>query len=169
MTVTRVKGEGRKQLETTFKNKSLSGAVGKVGWFKGNFYPARKGSKAIPVAYVAAIQEFGYAPKGIPPRPFMRTTIAEHSVTWKKIAYNGSLLILKGKATKGYVMEQIGQKAAGQIRRKIASITYPPLKPSTIRNRLSRYADKTTLGNLYKPLVDTRRMLNTLINTVEDA
>lgn len=169
MTVTRVKGEGRTQLETTFRNKTLTSKVGKVGWFEGNYYPAEPGKKAVPVAYVAAIQEFGYMPKNIPPRPFMRPTIAQYSVTWRKIAYNGSQQVIKGKSTPGYVMEQIGLAASGQIRKTITRVTHPPLKASTIRNRMNKRADKTTFGLLDKPLIDTKRMMNTLINTVEDA
>jgi hypothetical protein len=164
LTYSRVKGEGRKSLELAFKHRALHGKIGKVGWIKPNTYP-----NGTPVALVAAVQEFGYAPKNIPPRSFMRTTIAEKQVSWRKVAFNGAQKVVAGKAAPGYVMEQIGLKAAGDIRKKIASILHPPLKPSTIARRKARYADKSTTGLLTKPLIDTKRMYNTLTNSVEDA
>jgi hypothetical protein len=163
LTYSRVKGEGRKHLEVAFKQRALHGKVGKVGWIKRNNYP-----NGTSVAHVAAIQEFGYAPKRIPPRSFMRTSIAEHQISWKKIAFYGAQKVVAGKASTGYVMEQIGLKAAGDIRKKITTIMHPPLSAATIARRRARYADKSTIGLLTKPLVDTKRMLNTLTNSVED-
>lgn len=158
----RVKGEGRKNLEIAFKQRALHGKVGKVGWIKGNTYP-----NGVPVAYVAAIQEFTPFSGG-PPRSFMRTAIAENQISWKKIAYYGAQKVVAGKASAGYVMEQIGLKAAGDIRKKITTIMHPPLAASTIARRKARYANSSITGLLTKPLVDTKRMLNTLTNSVED-
>jgi hypothetical protein len=58
-----------------------------VGWNKDATYPANHRNGGLPVAYIAAINEFGYSgnkmmntPDGndapIPPRPFFRTMIA---------------------------------------------------------------------------------------------
>jgi hypothetical protein len=161
--VKRIAGKGREQLEIILNNKKLSGKVGKVGWFQGAKYP-----NGTPVALIAAIQEKGYEPKNIPARPFMRPTIDQYQVTWKKIAFNGSLKILKNEYTIENVLDLIGQKAVGQIRKTIANIYTPALKATTIANRLRKYSDKTLIGNLYKPLIDTKHMYNTLINIVED-
>jgi hypothetical protein len=150
-----------KNLQIALKN--LQGKVGKVGWFEKSKY-----EDGTPVAYVATIQEYGYPAGNIPPRPFMRTTIAEKQQEWKKIAESGSKAILNGKATVGTVMEAIGLKAAGDIRKKISLITAPPLSPRTIEARRSRRADKKTIGLLTKPLIDTGIMFGTLTNTVED-
>lgn len=163
MTYTRVKGEGRKQLETAFKQRALHGKVGKVGWVKPNKYP-----NGTSVAMVAAIQEFGAPSKNIPPRSFMRTTIVEKQISWKKLAYRVSQEVVAGKRSSFSAMDAIGSKAAGDIRQKISTIVYPPLKPATIARRLARYSNKTTIGLLDKPLVDTRRMINTLAYSVED-
>ena len=164
MTYSRVKGEGRKQLEIAFKQRALHGKVGKVGWVKPNQYP-----NGTQVALVAVIQEFGYPPKNIPPRSFMRTTIAEKQLSWRKVAYYSAQQVVSAKLTSFGAMEKIGAKAAGDIRKKIATITYPPLKPATIARRRARYSDKSTIGLLEKPLVDTRRMITTLSHSVEDA
>lgn len=165
MTYTRVKGEGRKQLETAFKQRALHGKQSKVGWVKPNVYP----KTGMSVAHVAAIQEFGAPSKNIPPRSFMRTTIAEKQITWKKLAYRVSQEVVAGKRSGFSAMDSIGSKAAGDIRQKIGRITEPPLRPSTIARRRARYTDKSTIGLLYKPLVDTRRMINTLAYSVEDS
>jgi hypothetical protein len=169
MRVRHVSGNGRKALEVALQ--TLGNKVGKVGWFEGAKYP-----DGTQVAYVATIQEYGYSPKNIPPRPFMRPTIVKYRNTWDRIAKAESKLILEGKSTPSKMMEAIGQNAAGNIRKKITQIYTPSLKFSTIQARLSRRGlgakgrpyTKTEIGNLYKPLVDTGHMLATLINVVED-
>ena len=161
MHVRRVPGADRKALEVALKG--LGNKVGKVGWFKGAVYP-----DGPPVAAVAAIQEKGYAPKNIPPRPFMRPTIAAYQQTWRRIAFEGSKEIILGKNTPYNVMDSIGGVAVKNILRTIKGIFTPALRPATIARRLSKYKNKSKIGNLYKPLNDTGRMMATLINVVED-
>lgn len=161
MHVRRVPGADRKALEVALKG--LRNKVGKVGWFKGEHYPSGP-----PVAYVAAIQEFGYTPKNIPPRPFMRPSIVKYAQTWQRVAFEGSKNILEGKATPYKVMNDIGGVAVKNILHTIKAIYTPALKPATIARRLSKYTNKSKVGNLYKPLNDTGRMIATLINVVED-
>jgi hypothetical protein len=161
MTVKRVDGPGKKQLEIMIKG--LGNKVGKVGWLDRSAY-----ENGVTAAYVAAIQEYGYAPKNIPPRPFMRITIANKQQDWKRLAETGAKAIAKGNSNMTRVMEGIGLKAAGDVRRTISTIQNPPLKQSTIDARLRKRSNKTTVGNLTKPLVDTGFMLATLTNSVED-
>jgi hypothetical protein len=169
MNVRRVQGKNRAALEVALK--TLGNKVGKVGWFQGAKYP-----DGTQVAYVATIQEYGYSPKNIPPRPFMRPTVIKYKNTWNRIAKFESKLILEGKSTPYKLMESIGQNAAGNVRKKITQIYTPSLKFSTIQARLSRKGigvksrpyTREEIGNLYKPLVDTGHMLATLINVVED-
>lgn len=159
----RVKTDAGKNLEIALNN--LSGKVAKVGWFEKSKYPEPPNT---PVAYVATIQEFGYPAKNIPPRPFMRPTVAQKSVEWKEIAKRGAEAVLKSNATAATVMEAIGLKAAGDIRKTISQIFSPPLKPATIAARLAKRADKKTVGRLDKPLIDTGLMFATLTNVVEN-
>jgi hypothetical protein len=77
MRVRHVSGNGRKALEVALQ--TLGNKVGKVGWFEGAKYP-----DGTQVAYVATIQEYGYSPKNIPPRPFMRPTIVKYRNTWDR-------------------------------------------------------------------------------------
>lgn len=76
--------------------------------------------------------------------------------------------MIAGKATGEQVLEVIGLKAAGDIRKTIATIQTPALKPATIANRLRARKDKSTIGNLTKPLVDSGTMLNAVTSAVEE-
>lgn len=169
MNVRRVPGKNRKDLEIALK--TLGDKVGKVGWFQGAKY-----EDGTQVAYVATIQEYGYSPKNIPPRPFMRPTIVAYRNTWDRIAKLEGKLILEGKSTPTKMMEEIGQNAAGNIRKKIAQIYTPSLKFSTIKARLdarkiggkNRPYTREEIGELYKPLMDSGHMYGTCINIVEN-
>lgn len=162
MKVVRVAGSGKNQLEIALKN--LAGKVGKVGWLGTSKYPKTN----TPVAYVAAIQEFGSPQRGIPARPFMRPTIISKKAEWAAIADRYVKSILKNKSNIADAMEGIGQKAAGDIRKTISLVIEPPLKPATIKARQNKKADRKTVGLLTKPLMDTFEMYGSLINTVED-
>jgi len=132
-----------------------------VGWFESARYDDQT-----PVAGVAAVQEFGSPAKGIPPRPFMRTAIAENQDNWAKIVEQGARSILSGKDTANSVMEKLGLFAVGNVKEKISTITNPALAQATIDNRLNRRANKKTVGSLTKPLVDTGTMLATVTHEV---
>ena len=163
MKVVRVPGDGARQLEIALRG--LQGKVGKVGWFKESRYPEPPN---VQVAYVATIQEYGYPAGNIPPRPFMRPTIALKQAEWTELALRGSRAILKGNQTIENVMEGLGMKAAGDIRKTISLVVSPPLSPRTIAARLRKRANKRITGKLTKPLIDTGLMFATLTNTVED-
>ena len=83
--------ENIKQLLVTLN--SLDRINLKVGWFEGAKY-----EDGTPVAYVAAIQEYGFV--NIPPRSFMRTTVQEKKEAWKKLQYFQGLLILSQRDMK---------------------------------------------------------------------
>lgn len=159
--VIRKPGPGANQLKVLIEGIETRN-VGKVGFFETAKYP-----DGTPVAYVAAIQEFGSPTQGIRPRSFMRTTIAERQASWKALAASGAKAIAEGRYNIDEVLDGIGQQAAGDIRKKISSITTPALKPTTIRARARRYADGGAGGASSKPLVDTGQMLNSVTNSVE--
>lgn len=162
MTVKRVKTKAGENLAKALEN--LDGKVGKVGWIHSSMYIDGREY----VAEVAAQNEFGNPNKHIPARPFMRPTISEKRQEWANISKQGAEQILKGNYDIGQVLELLGLKAAGDIRKKITQITSPPLAQSTIDARLAKRANKSTVGNLTKPLIDTGIMMNTLTNSVED-
>jgi len=115
-----------------------------------------------PVAYVAAIQEFGSPKNNIPPRSFMRSTISEQHKKWIKTF---------GKAMERMSAEQalelVGAQAAGDVQEMITSIQTPPLSPTTIHARQRKMADGKTVGNLTKPLVETALLLASIKSVVQ--
>lgn len=159
--VTRRPGPGAKRLQTFLTQ--TRGLVGKVGWFASAHYP-----DGTPVAYVAAIQEYGYPEGNIPPRLGMRATAAEKQREWGALVARTSKAVLAGQMTGHAAMETIGLKAAGDIRKHITGVFQPPLKPDTVRARLAgKNQGKYVLVSIAKPLVHTGHLLATLTNTVE--
>lgn len=130
--------------------------VAKVGFFEDAQYP-----DGTPVAYIAAIQEFGYPEGNIPPRSFIRTTISEKKADWNALMVKGARAIIRGKQSVESVMEGMGLQAEGDMRKKITEINDPPLKEATLAARRRR-------GNSSaKPLNDTGYMLSQLVSQVE--
>lgn len=161
-TVKRMGGDvNLKGLEEAIKG--LEGKVGKAGWFASSKYES-----GVPVAYVASIHEFGVASRSIPPRPFMRPTIAAKAKAWANQAKEGAKAVLHGKIGAEVVMELIAKEAVGDVKKTIASIWSPALSPKTIQARMRKRADKKTKGNLTKPLIDTGLMFDTMEAIVED-
>lgn len=129
--------------------RELDGVQARIGWFESAKYP-----DGTPVAYVAAIHEFGTTT--IPARPFMRPTLTEKRPAWMKLLENGAREVLRGNQSASAVLELVALKAAGDIRKTIASITSPPLSPITVARK----------GNS-KPLIDTGQMFQSITGVVE--
>lgn len=131
----------------------------KVGFLETSHYP-----DGTPVAYVAAIQEFGHG--SIPPRPFMRPAQEANRDKWSKAfarmvqaAINGSMDLEQG-------LEQLGMVAAGDVRKAIKAVTAPPLSPVTIAMRQRRIKGKKSAST--KPLVDEGIMIQSVASVVEN-
>jgi hypothetical protein len=120
-----------------------------VGFQNGATYP-----DGTPVAMVAAVQDFGSASRGIPPRPFMRSAVAEHKKEWPRTL---AKLLRDEKMDTRRALGVLGEEIAGQIRQSIVDTNEPPLAPATIRAK-----------GFAKPLVDTGRMLNSVTYDVKD-
>ena len=158
--VTRKPGPGDERLRVAIQD--LHGVVGKVGWFQSSHYP-----DGTPVAYVASIQEHGYPAGGIPPRLGMRDTADKQRAIWADVARRGAKAVLKGTTTAREAMEQLGLKAAGDMRKHIAEVVSPPLKAATIQDRLRQRANRKVMGALDKPLVFSGELIDSLTNTTE--
>jgi hypothetical protein len=141
---------------------AADGLETKVGWFPGAVY-----EDGTTVASVAAENEYGNPAKRVPPRSFMRTTIAARQQYWKKITSFGARAIIAGKKKPVQIMRQLGLAAAGDIKKKITEIVSPPLAQSTIQARKAKMAAGKRIGNLTKPLVESSLMLSSLTHTVE--
>ena len=111
-----------------------------------------KGKEGLPVAYVAALNEYGY-PGRIPERPFIRPTVAENKDEWRRIMGLLAHRVLNGKMSSEDAMNVFGLRVAGEIRKTISNLWEPKLSELTIQIRLEQRADKKTVGQLNKPLV----------------
>lgn len=158
--VVRTPGPGRALLAAALK--ALAGKTCQVGWFESSKY-----ADGTPVAYIAAIHEFGYAPKNIPPRMGLREMSKERKSYWSKVAEQGARQILDGRSTADEMMELLGGVGEADVRKQIASVTEPPLLPATIKARQNASASgekRTATGA--KPLVDSGYLLATVSHVV---
>lgn len=158
MKVVRTKNIDMQDLLSRLENK-----VAKVGWYEKQKYPNGQF-----VAAIAAQNEKSNPNKNIPARPFMRPTIIAETNNWMRLVEQGAKQILKGNYNTTDVLDLLGQKAAGDIRETISKVFEPPLATATIKARLAKRKNKTQVGNLDKPLIDTGYMFATLNSTVED-
>ena len=133
-----------------------------VGWGETARY-----DDGTPIAAIAAQNEFGNASKGIPPRSFMRTSIIEKEAQWKNTSAKLFKMVFSEKQTTAGAMESLGLLVAGNVREKIASITSPALKESTVKARLRGNKKKgVNPVTSAKPLVHTKYMINSLTSEV---
>lgn len=140
--------------------KSVAGADGiktTTGWFESAKY-----DDGVPVAGIAAQNEFGNPKLNIPPRPFVRPTVDEKSAEWDELLKQGAKAVFEGRRTMVQVMQALGLKSAADIKNAIASYSGTPLADSTVRARMRKKADGKTVGSLTKPLVEEAIMINTI-------
>jgi hypothetical protein len=134
---------------------------------------------------VAAIQEFGAPKAGIPPRPFMRTTVAKHKGEW---AGQLAKVLVAQDYDAATALGQMGMLIGGEIQQSIADLTSPALSPVTLMLRKMRAADpslkvtrktvgeaaarvkagETTSGVSTKPLIDHGTMFQGVHHEVVD-
>ena len=108
-----------------------------------------------PVAYVAAIHEYGAPEVGIPPRPFLRTTLDQKRKEWTDQMLDGVEAVMLGAVSVDQALEMIGMGAAGDVKKTISEIDSPPLKQTTIDRK----------GHA-KPLVETGLLLASITSKV---
>lgn len=161
VTVTKSVNQNIENAIKALKNKSVN-----IGWF-----PSSRYEDGTPVAYIATIQEYGYAPKNIPPRPFMRPTVIRCENQWKRLARGYASEIIHGKRTVEGALDLLGADIQAEVRRSIQLVREPVLKRRTIEARIARSknyrrATKSQALGLTKPLVDTGYMLATVSHEI---
>lgn len=157
-------------------DKAGDGGTLRVGFLENAKYP----ESGTPVAYVAAIQEFGSPEKGIPPRSFFRTMISEKKKDWPRalgaLAKNFDYDIDKA-------LGQMGDGIKGQLQESIREVDGPALSPVTLllRERFGNHPQEISFadvqqarhdikagvqpnvtGTQAKPLVWTGHLLNSV-------
>ena len=128
-----------------------------VGFFESAIYP-----DGTPVAYVAAIQEFGSPAGNIPSRPFFRNAISQND-GWKQLATKAMSAVVEGRMELNQALNQMGLKMSADVKDSITDGSYEALKQSTLDARQSR---KRTQGVASKPLIDTGQMLQSVTYAV---
>ena len=130
-----------------------------VGFFDTAKYP-----DGTPVAYVAAIQEFGHPEGNIPARPFFRSAIAKIKQAFVDNSRAGVLAALEGRIAPQAMLERLGMMGSSAVQESITDGNYEPLKQSTLDAKQSK---KRTAGISSKPLIDTAQMLQSVTYAVE--
>lgn len=123
--------------------KLKTGSVVNVGFLAGSNYP-----DGTSTPMVAAVQEFGSPTQNIPPRPFMRPTVAEHSSDWGPAL--GRVLKNNDYDTAA-ALALMGDGIQDQIQAAIKAVTDPPLAPATVAAK-----------GFPKPLIDSGHMQNSV-------
>lgn len=129
--------------------RALTTLVDKVGGqteLQVGFFEDAKYQDGTPVAAVAAYNEFGTLT--IPPRPFMRDTIAHNRENWGPLM--GAALKASGYNARN-ALNMAGEKIASQMQREITDMKSPPNAPRTVKQK-----------GFDKPLIDTGHMLNSV-------
>lgn len=96
-----------------------------VGWFSSAKYDDNT-----PVAYVAALNEFGRHA-----RPFIRPAIAENKKDWNSTLDGAFKQMLNGSLTPDKAMGILGLQVEGDIKNSIVSGDHAPLSPITLAIR----------------------------------
>ena len=138
---------GRKQVE--------------VGFFETAHYP-----DGTPVAYVAAIQEFGSPQNNIPARPFFRPTVSGERGAWQDNMRQAVAAIARGDVRLVPALTQVGLAAAADVSTTITRVSDPALSEATIYNR--RHRTNKQRNQSTKPLIDTGLMLQSVTAQVTD-
>ena len=128
-----------------------------VGFFESAIYP-----DGTPVAYVAAIQEFGNPAGNNPSRPFFRNAISQND-GWKDLANKAMNAVIEGRMELNQALNQMGLVIGSNVQDSINDGSYEALKQSTLDARQSR---KRTEGVASKPLIDTAQMLQSVTYAV---
>ncbi|HAF5679617.1 TPA: hypothetical protein G8N93_004240 [Salmonella enterica] len=132
-----------------------SGKSLKVGFLEGATYP-----DGTPVAYIAAINEFGRMVSGRAgelyyqlPRPFFRNMIADKSPEWGN---EMARILSSNNFDMGVALDLMGQHIRDQLTASIIGFESPPLAESTIKRK-----------GFEKPLIQTGHMKGSVEYSVD--
>lgn len=128
------------------QKKVAEGALLRVGFLEGATHPGKTpNAPSVPVAQVAAWNEWGDPEHNRPPRAFFRQMVEAKKGGW------GSSIAKILKANGGDIVNALtlmGEGMRGQLQTSINEFTDPPLSPRTIKAK-----------GFDKPLIDKADML----------
>lgn len=147
---------------------------------KAGFFKTATEADGTPVAAIAAVQEFGAVVRGraghtivIPPRPFLRQTVASHRIAWVRLlaqelktslstpnragdAQHALQTLVQRLSTPKQALTTVGKAMQTDITQTIRQTHIPPNAPATIRHK-----------GFDKPLVETGTLQNSVTFQVE--
>ena len=139
---------------------ALSTKQVEVGFFETDNYP-----DGTPVAYVAAINEFGNPAGNLPARPFFRPATTGNADDIKRRGAAAVAAVARG-ADIDTAMGALGETVVADVQDTIIATTTPPLAASTIYNRQHRKDRQRNMNDA--PLRDTGQMLQSVRSQVTD-
>lgn len=150
--------------EYSNRAQKLGETSAKIGVLGGNY----NDKEETPVAYVAAIQEYGSPSQSIPPRPFMRPTVQAHKKEWAEQLGFGLQKVISQNADPVVILGAVAETGALQMKGTITEIHTPPLAPATIKRRMAKTKDKGARGGSFdKPLEDTFTLYDSINSEVD--
>lgn len=105
------------------------GAYVDVGLFDHEEHP----DSEYTIAQIGAVHEFGTKDGHIPERSFLRSTYDERREKWRARMDAAYDEIKEGKGKVLPLLMAWGEKAAGDVRRKITKLKTPPKAPATLK------------------------------------
>ena len=113
---------------------------------------------------MAICNEFGTSKA--PARPFVRPAIAEHGDRWLLHFAKGVKQALDGQiASVNTTLHLLGAEIVAGLKDSIMRVWSPPLSPRTVAARRSKWNNARNgsyQAALYKPLVDTKHMIESV-------
>lgn len=147
--------DAAKQVEAALNSKAKL----RVGFLENATYP-----DGTPVAFVAAVQNFGAPKVGIPPRPFFSNVIKNNQD--KKWPQAMALLLKKNHYDVAKTLGMMGLGIRDQIQQSIRDTNSPALKPRTIISKGGtadmKYNKKDPSTFPAKPLIRSGNMINSV-------
>jgi hypothetical protein len=129
------------------KARLADGKVVKVGVPAGPTEP----ESGVPLALVGAVHEFGAPSRGIPERPWLRTSIRENKTQFVRLNRVNLVRVIRGQISMDQALEMLGMMAKAAVVQKIRKGPFAPLHPDTVRAKGSS-----------KPLIDTGNFIQSV-------
>jgi hypothetical protein len=145
--------------ELTAKIGKAKNAFVKVGVLQAQGSTAANDGE-ITLAELAAIHEFGAPRANIPARSFLRATLTQDPGREGVVKMVTGLAkgIIAEKLEVKEALDRLGAWAAAQVKKRIKAHIPPPLKPETIKRKLSKHGAGGST-----PLVATSQLINAIM------
>jgi hypothetical protein len=144
--------------------KKMSGGSGVlVGVLKGT--GVHPNSDDMTVAEIAWVNEFGAPSRGIPSRPFLRTTLRENMYFRAELANalkQALIMTVHGKPGTVLPLQRVGVLAAARVRKRLTEGPWQPNTEATIARK------STSSGRKDSPLIDQGVLRQSIQSQVDE-